>query len=402
MAGDALRPDRRERLAGGGRRLVAARAGNADVRAIQHILRPPVVVEVPDLPVAGVVAFAAFGSECPLVLVLLLVAADAFALRVPVRWRRMAVLAFNLCVTSQQRKARLVVLEAHRALPISGVMTGVALVADTRRAASSVRSSAAAARPGSPCTRGRRSRSRRRRVHAGEIDGLIGLGGVMHPDEDIAHPWLPEVRALYRQGVMRGIPVLGVCLGVQLMAQALGGSAGPLGRLRVGFLPVEFRRTTIRCSASCPTCCGRCRGTSTWRRRRRARRCWRPPTARRRRSGSASCAWGVQFHAEFAGHVGRWFEVGGEALRTRGVDVDEIVEELPAMVDTWQPLRRRHRHAVRGAGRVGLVPRASPQTAGSCRRRRASRRPTAPARTCRASTRSVCARRMWRSCWSST
>ena len=78
-------------------------------------------------------------------------------------------------------------------------------------------------------------------LHAGEIDALIGLGGVMHPDEDVAHPWLPEVRALYQQSVRRGVPVLGVCLGMQLMAQALGGSAGPLGRLRVGFLPVEFQ-----------------------------------------------------------------------------------------------------------------------------------------------------------------
>ena len=78
-------------------------------------------------------------------------------------------------------------------------------------------------------------------LHAGEISGLIGLGGIMHPDKDVVYPWLPEVRALYRQAVAREIPTLGVCLGMQLMSQALGGSAGPLGRLRVGFLPVEFQ-----------------------------------------------------------------------------------------------------------------------------------------------------------------
>jgi GMP synthase-like glutamine amidotransferase len=48
-------------------------------------------------------------------------------------------------------------------------------------------------------------------------------------------------------------------------------------------------------------------------------------------------AWGVQFHAELAGHVDGWFEHGSDPLRARGVDVEEIVEELPAMVETWQP-----------------------------------------------------------------
>jgi GMP synthase (glutamine-hydrolysing) len=174
-------------------------------------------------------------------------------------------------------------------------------------------------------------------VHAGEIDALIGLGGVMHPDEDVAHPWLPEVRALYRQGVMRGVPVLGVCLGVQLMAQALGGSAGPLGRLRVGFLPVEFRADDDPLFGDLPDVV---RPLS-----------WHeyvatpPPGATVLAAADGTpqavrfgeLAWGVQFHAEFAEHVGRWFEVGGEALRTRGVDVDEIVEELPEMVEAWQP-----------------------------------------------------------------
>jgi GMP synthase (glutamine-hydrolysing) len=174
-------------------------------------------------------------------------------------------------------------------------------------------------------------------LHVGEIDGLIGLGGIMHPDEDIAHPWLPEVRAMYRQAVARQIPTLGVCLGIQLMSQALGGSAGPLGRLRVGFLPVEFRAGDDPLFGGLPETL---RPLS-----------WHeyvavPPedaivlaaadgTPQAVRFGPF--AWGVQFHAELGSHVDGWFEHGSDPLRARGVDVEEIVEELPAMVATWQP-----------------------------------------------------------------
>jgi GMP synthase (glutamine-hydrolysing) len=174
-------------------------------------------------------------------------------------------------------------------------------------------------------------------LHAGEIDALIGLGGVMHPDEDVAHPWLPEVRALYQQSVRRGVPVLGVCLGMQLMAQALGGSAGPLGRLRVGFLPVELQADDDPLLGELPDVLR----PLSWHEYVAAP----PETARILAAADGTpqavrfgeLAWGVQFHAELADHVGRWFEVGGDALRARGVDVDEIAAELPEMVETWQP-----------------------------------------------------------------
>lgn len=174
-------------------------------------------------------------------------------------------------------------------------------------------------------------------LHAGEIDALIGLGGIMHPDEDVAHAWLPEVRALYRQAVAREVPVLGVCLGLQLMAQALGGSAGPIGRVRVGFLPVEFRAGDDPLFGDFPDTLR----PLTW----HEYAAEPPPSATvlAAADGTAQAvrfgplAWGVQFHAEFAGHVARWFEVGGDGLRARGVDVAEIVDELPEMVETWQP-----------------------------------------------------------------
>ncbi|MEJ5209811.1 MAG: type 1 glutamine amidotransferase [Burkholderiales bacterium] len=57
------------------------------------------------------------------------------------------------------------------------------------------------------------------------FSGLVFMGGPMSVNDDL--PWIPPVLRLIRQAVDRGVPVLGHCLGGQLMARALGGSVGP-------------------------------------------------------------------------------------------------------------------------------------------------------------------------------
>ncbi|MFC8511279.1 type 1 glutamine amidotransferase [Streptomyces sp. NPDC057411] len=53
--------------------------------------------------------------------------------------------------------------------------------------------------------------------------GLLVLGGAPNCEDDEAAPWLPRVRALVREAVGAGLPVLGICLGSQILAHALGG-----------------------------------------------------------------------------------------------------------------------------------------------------------------------------------
>jgi GMP synthase-like glutamine amidotransferase len=58
------------------------------------------------------------------------------------------------------------------------------------------------------------------------LDGyaaLVVLGGPMGAHDDGVAPWLPVTRVLLREAVGTGVPVLGVCLGAQLLAAALGG-----------------------------------------------------------------------------------------------------------------------------------------------------------------------------------
>jgi GMP synthase (glutamine-hydrolysing) len=55
-------------------------------------------------------------------------------------------------------------------------------------------------------------------------DALLVFGGAMHADQDAHHPWLHEESMWLQQVLDRGTPVLGVCLGVQLLARAAGAS----------------------------------------------------------------------------------------------------------------------------------------------------------------------------------
>lgn len=51
---------------------------------------------------------------------------------------------------------------------------------------------------------------------------LVLMGGSMSTNDESAYPWLIEEKALVRDAVGDGRPVLGVCLGAQLIASALG------------------------------------------------------------------------------------------------------------------------------------------------------------------------------------
>lgn len=62
--------------------------------------------------------------------------------------------------------------------------------------------------------------------------GVLLLGGQGSALDETRYPWLPEVRALLREAVEEHVPVLGICLGHQVLADALGGRvsvADPLG-----------------------------------------------------------------------------------------------------------------------------------------------------------------------------
>jgi GMP synthase (glutamine-hydrolysing) len=69
---------------------------------------------------------------------------------------------------------------------------------------------------------------------------VIVFGGAMHADQDHLHPWLRDENLLLEELLDRGVPLLGVCLGAQLIAKAAGGGVGPVDEPEVGWYPVEL------------------------------------------------------------------------------------------------------------------------------------------------------------------
>lgn len=75
---------------------------------------------------------------------------------------------------------------------------------------------------------------------ADEVSALVTMGGSMGAYETEDHPYLVDEMELVRALVERDIPVLGICLGSQLLAAALGGRAYLADRPEVGAVSVEL------------------------------------------------------------------------------------------------------------------------------------------------------------------
>lgn len=77
-----------------------------------------------------------------------------------------------------------------------------------------------------------------------EFDFLVVLGGPMAADDDENNPWLASERELVRQAAAEGKPVLGICLGAQVLAAALGGRVKRCEYPEIGWFPVRRTETS--------------------------------------------------------------------------------------------------------------------------------------------------------------
>jgi GMP synthase (glutamine-hydrolysing) len=73
----------------------------------------------------------------------------------------------------------------------------------------------------------------------GEVAGVVVLGGVMNVDQTDAHPFLLPEGGFLERALEAELPVLGICLGGQLLARALGARVEKAEAPETGFFPLH-------------------------------------------------------------------------------------------------------------------------------------------------------------------
>ena len=150
------------------------------------------------------------------------------------------------------------------------------------------------------------------------VAGVVMFGGTMNVDQTDRHPFLARVREYTRDAVDAGVPYLGICLGSQILARALGRDVVKSPVKEVGFEPlrplpeakedrllslygdgdmvVQWHEDTFELPDGAELLASSDR-----------------VTVQAFRAGE--CAWGIQFHQEVDGsEFGWWLELASAAM----------------------------------------------------------------------------------------
>lgn len=83
-------------------------------------------------------------------------------------------------------------------------------------------------------------RQPRVQIDVRNYDALVVLGGPMNVGEESVYPHLKREQEYIREAASIGIPILGICLGAQLIAAAFGAAVKPCRTPEIGWYPVEL------------------------------------------------------------------------------------------------------------------------------------------------------------------
>jgi GMP synthase (glutamine-hydrolysing) len=73
-----------------------------------------------------------------------------------------------------------------------------------------------------------------------DFDALIVMGGLMSVNDEDRYSWLGPEKQIVRSAIKADKPVLGICLGAQMIADVLGAKVAPMGYHEIGYFPVNL------------------------------------------------------------------------------------------------------------------------------------------------------------------
>ncbi len=179
----------------------------------------------------------------------------------------------------------------------------------------------------------------------GEYGAVLTFGGAMHVDHEDRHPWLSDEKAMLRDLIENGTPLLGVCLGAQLLAEAAGATPRPARQPEIGWYEVEVTEEGEEdplLAALAPSF-----EAFQWHSYESPLPPDATPLAR-----SPAClqayrlgerAWGIQFHAEVTlQDAESWMDDYGsdEDAGRLAIDMEAFRERTRRMIGRWNELGR--------------------------------------------------------------
>ena len=177
-------------------------------------------------------------------------------------------------------------------------------------------------------------------------DAVLAFGGAMNVDQAAQHAWLRGEKELLRALLAADVPLLGVCLGAQLVAEAAGGTVRRASAPEIGWYEVrvtEHARDDPLIAPLAPAF-----EALQW----HGYEFLLPPAAVPLASSEGclqayrvgAVAWGIQFHAEVTlADFGAWLEdyrSDPDAV-AMGLDIERLRASLAVAGPDWNELGRR-------------------------------------------------------------
>jgi GMP synthase-like glutamine amidotransferase len=198
-----------------------------------------------------------------------------------------------------------------------------------------------------------------------EYGAVLVFGGAMHVDQEDRYGWLGDELELLRRLLARDVPLLGVCLGGQLLARALGAPVRRMPSPEVGWFDVRLTNE----AADDPVFGGLPERFCSfqWHSYHFELPAGAVPLARNDRCLQAfragGSAWGIQFHAEVTGASAADWARTSNPEDDGALDLPRLVAESRERIPAWNAFGKelcgRFLEVASQATRAGATTRAT-------------------------------------------